>query len=67
VLVWSLPFNVGANRDPEVWSSARVHNATLYRSLDLTSGSEFATDYIREDLTWNLVSVLASKHLENNL
>jgi len=66
VVVWNLPFNAGANRDPEVWSSGRVHNATLYRSLDLPSGSEFATDYIREDLIWNLVSVLASKHLDNN-
>ena len=43
-------FHAGVNRDPKVWSIARVHSATLYSSLDLTSGSEFATDYIREDL-----------------
>jgi len=50
-----------------VCCSVRVHNAILYRSPDLTSGSEFATDYIREDLIWNLVSVvLASKRLDNN-
>jgi hypothetical protein len=60
-VVWSLPFNAGANRDPEVWSSGKVHNATLYHSLGLTSDLEFATDYIREDLIRNLVSVLASK------
>lgn len=66
MVVCCLPFNAGANRDPEVWSSGRVRNATLHRSLDLASGSEFATDYIREDLSWNLVSVFANKHLDNN-
>ena len=66
MVVWSLLFNAGTNSDPEVWSSVRVHNATLYRSLDVTSGSECATDYIREGLTLNLVSVLASKRLDNN-
>jgi hypothetical protein len=61
VVVWSLPFNAGANRNPEVWSRGRVHNATLFCSLDLTSGTEFGTDYIREDLIWKLVSILAGK------
>ena len=28
-------FHAGVNRDPKVWSIARVHSATLYSSLDL--------------------------------